>query len=302
MKCLCIGICQLKVIIEMLKTSVSFTDLYDEILVYQIFELSVDEMHNIITNIVPNMDLVISQPVSRSYKNNEIYSTAYLKKSLNKKTKHIIIPNCYFTGYDPLPFQLVFHNNETVNNTLTYYPLLCLKELIECDIKNATKKWCDPEAYTLEILNKNVQNSLTKLRAREKQVFEENYGVDIIISDYIEHNYTKQFLFHTYNHPTNKLLIILAKRILTNLCLPCTIEEYYESEFLDSTSLPPAPCVYLKLKMQFMYPNFVLNNRIYDTYSAMNKLNNHLIKHYNDDSLYQKWMNIYKEKLHELTL
>jgi hypothetical protein len=263
---------------------------------YQIFELSVEDMENIINNIVPQMDLIISQPVSRSYKNNEIFSTYYLRKAINKNSKHIIIPNCYFVGYDPLPFQIVGHDNETISNNITYYPLITLNELIEGNISKATKKWCNPNIYTTEMLTKNVEDSLSNLVAREKQVFDEEYGVDVIISDYITTNYTKYLLFHTYNHPTNKLLIILAKRILLKLNLNCTIQEQYVEEFLGSTTIPPSPSVYLKLKMQFMYPNFILNNKNYDTYKAMHKLSKNICKY--DKSLHQKWINIYNEKLY----
>ncbi|MEY3329627.1 MAG: hypothetical protein RLZZ115_2510 [Cyanobacteriota bacterium] len=43
---------------------------------------------------------------------------------------------------------------------------------------------------------------------------------DIIISDFIEENWTKIKLFHSMNHPTNLVLLEVADRILTNLGLP----------------------------------------------------------------------------------
>ena len=98
MKCLCIGICQLDAIYKILKDNSIFTSLYTEIFNYTIFTLSVEEMENILNNIVPTCDLILSQPVSENYKNNNIFSTSKLRSKIKVGAKHLIIPNCYFTG------------------------------------------------------------------------------------------------------------------------------------------------------------------------------------------------------------
>ena len=82
MRCLCIGICHIGAISTILRDSPYFTLLYNEILSYTIFSLTEDEMMDILVNIVPTCDLILSQPVSEKYRNNDIFSTLKLKSPL----------------------------------------------------------------------------------------------------------------------------------------------------------------------------------------------------------------------------
>lgn len=293
MKCLIIGICQLNAIAQILKNNAIFNTLYDEIIIHVIFQLSELEMTNILQNIVPSMDLILSQPVSKNYKNSNIYSTFMLKSFIKPGTKHLIITNCYFTGYDPLPFQLVQENGDILNHHTTYYPLLSFNSILANDYISASKNWCNPKAYTKKIIQNNLQQSLQELEKREDRVFDENYDIDIKIADFIKNNYQDFYLFHTYNHPTNIILIEITKRILTKLKLPIILNNNY-TEFLGDISLPPCPAVYINLECKFPYPLFVFNNKKYETRDAMKYLTTDIQTL--DHNLYDKWGLICKEK------
>lgn len=276
MKCLFIGICQIVSLATILKQNPAFTNIYDEILVYTIFNITDKEMENIINNIVPTCDLVLSQPVSKSYRNNPIFSSYKLRQSLKPSATHLIVANCYFTGYDPCPFQTTDENGSIIHfNKQSYYPSICLEPLLTNDILQACKNWCNINAYSKQELDKNIITTLTELKNREKCVFEENFPVDIVISDYIENNYRNKFLFHTYNHPTNVLLYELARRILNRLGLPVVNLEV-EKELLGDTSIPPCPSVYFQSNFTFEYPDFVIDNVKYNTKTAFTLLANSL--------------------------
>lgn len=273
MRCLCIGICQLGAMVEILKKSKVFTTIYNEIKFYPVYEISVEKMQNILDNEVPNFDLILSQPVSNNYKNTNIYSTKTLRElALKHGKKHYVIANCYFTGYDPIPFQITNEKGEIIFlEGASYIPSLCLNNLLLHDVKGACVSWCNPNAYTKDELDRNLTLTLTELKMREDKIFDNNYGIDIRISDYVEHNFRNKHLFHTYNHPTNILIIELVKRLFERLALPYD-NVILDHELLGDYSIPPPPSVYYYYKMNFEYPPHVISKIKYTTTnSAMSK-------------------------------
>lgn len=286
MKCLCIGICQVVAIADILRSIPQLKNWI--ILDYTIFTLTEDEMKNILDNVLPTCDLILSQPVSDNYRNTNIFSSSTLRARIPKKAKHFILANCYFTGYDPVPFQTTNGKGEIIHlNNISYFPSICLNSLLQSDIESAKKNWCNIQSYSLTELEKNVQNSLDELKRRENKVFDNDFPVDIKISDYIENNYKKKFLFHTYNHPTNELLFELVRRILKRLNISVNIA--LQNEKLGSTSIPPCLSVYLLGKMEFVYPKFIINNIALDTDKAMNIFASALKT--GDIALYEQWRN-----------
>lgn len=270
MRCLCIGICQMTAIAKILKQNVIFTSVYTDIIYYEVFNLSVVEMQNILDNIVPTCDLVLSQPVSNTYKETNIYSTTTLRSKIAKGTTHLIIPNCYFTGYDPIPFQTTDKNNNVINcDGISYYPSISLNSLLNDDIKKASIDWCNIDYYSdIEIKN-NFNKTINELKTREEKVFDNDFGVDIKICDFIEQNYKNKFLFHTYNHPTNELLIELVKRIMNKIGIPVNKLDNIDAELLGDISIPPCLSVYIKSGFIFKYTLFSIFNVTCTTFEAM---------------------------------
>lgn len=267
MKCLCLGICQLTAIIEILKSNKEFSEKYDEILSFPVYETSDEIMKNVIDNILPNCNLILSQPVSSDYRG-ELFSTKYLRSKIPPNSIHLIIVNSYFTGYDPIPFQLTdMENNFLDIKGINYMPSCCVTNFINNNFEKAIEDWNNPEYYTKEQLSINYKYSINQLKNREKKVFDNDFDIDIKISDFIEKNYKKIFLFHTYNHPTNVLLIELTKRILNKLNIKNT-KVNINNELLNRTSIPPSISVYKKTNMTFKYPDFYINYLPYSVKDA----------------------------------
>ena len=288
MRCLCIGICQLIAITKILKQNDIFTSVYTDIICYAVFNLSVEEMQNILDNVVPTCDLILSQPVSNTYKETNIYSTATLRSKIRKGATHLIIPNCYFTGYDPIPFQTTDVNNNVIDcDGISYYPSVCLNSLLNNDIKKACIDWCNVDYYSDTEIKNNFNKTIIELKIREEKVFDNNFGVDIIISDFIEKNYKDKLLFHAYNHPTNELLIELTKRIMNKLGIPINKLHNIDKELLGDVSIPPCLSVYIKSGFTFKYNTFSIFGNTYTTCEAMKCLQLALKKF--PPNLHEQW-------------
>lgn len=290
MRCLCIGICQIMAVSEILKSCKNFTEIYDDIICYTIFSITVEEMQNIIDNILPTCHLVLSQPVSENYRDNPIFSTSYLKSKLSTTTKHYVLANCYFTGYDPIPFQTTDLDGNIMHlKGISYFPSISLESLLEKNILQACKDWCNIDIYSkLELVN-NYQRSIDELIRRENKIFDTNFIVDIKISDYIVENYRSQYLFHTYNHPTNILLFELTRRILNKLAINIIDLSYTGAELLGDNSIPPPISVYLKMGMEFKYPSIIINKKYHSTFNAMTYWAN-ILMDVKNDKLTNNWI------------
>ena len=289
MRCLLIGICQANALYDPV-----FSRVYSEIVCYQIYMIDEKEMLDILDNILPTCDLVLSQPVSDNYRDTNIFSTRTLKERTKDKIKHFIITNCYFTGYDPLPFQTTDFSDETMLlDGVSYFPAISFESLLKKDFKQAAKDWCNPDAYSREQLQLNYDKTIESLKEREKSVFDTGFEIDIKIADYIEKNYTQQLLFHTYNHPTNSLLTEICRRIMAKLDLfSPEIGRNMGEELLGENSIPPCPCVYNKLSMKFTYTSFVIKGKRYSTHDAMKFFIT--ILEASEKSLLDKWLDSIK--------
>lgn len=304
MRCLCIGICQLSALVKVLKTMPSFTTIFDTIIEVVIFQVSPDKMTEILQDSVPTMDLVISQPVSRNYRDNDIFSSKTLRdRCLELGVPHIMLTNCYFSGYDPLPFQTTNLKGDILPILgCSYFPGHCLNAFINNNTFEALRLWQGYE-YTLEVVEKNLDITLSELRRREKSVFDEDFGVDVSILDFIENNFRNTYLFHTYNHPTNALLQELLKRLLDKIGtifidLP-SFDDYLSSsvwnkELLGNDSIPPCPQIMKCLNCTFKTPNFILANHVKNAPEALYYCTELLCKM--DDELKKKWINYIEVK------
>ena len=254
-------------------------------------------MKDILENLVPECDLIISQPVSEGYRDNNIFSTRRLRERVKNGGIHLVLANCYFTGYDAMPFQITDKNGNIIHiDNISYYPAVSFENLLEGDIIGACKNWCDMEEFKIHELENNYWKTITELKEREERVFDNNYGVDIKISDYIEENYRKKHLFHTYNHPTNELLYELTRRIMDRIGMKGVKINKTEKELLGDTSIPPHISVYIHMNMDFKYPKFIINNMEYTTYEAMRLFMETLRK--SDKNLHQQWKDCIGYKRH----
>lgn len=279
MKCLCIGICQLGALVKILEKSTIFTSFYDNIVYYPVYDISESKMAEILEKEVPSSDLIISQPVSDNYKNNEIFSSKKLREVANKQNKkHLIMANCYFTGYDPTPFQITDNDGNIIHSDgISYFPSMCVDSLIAQNVDRACIEWCNIDCYSNKELDINLRYTITELKNRENKIFDNDFAADIIISDYIENFFLHKHLFHTYNHPTNIIIIELFNRLMKKIELPPD-SVILDQELLGSFSIPPPPSVYYGSHITFEYPKFILYDKPYTTKEAMKILSEKISK------------------------
>lgn len=284
MKCVCIGICQMKSICYLLKTSPNFSKKYTEIQVYAVYEITPEEMQRALEEDVSTCDLIISQPISDNYRNTHLFSTKTLKTYAEKyNIPHITMVNSYFTGYDPLPFQ----PRDPNGNALATDYCFPIASVQTSEYEEFLQKWNDPDLFTVEQLEYNVNRSLKSLEEREAKIFENDYGIDIRISDYIRDNYKHRHLFLTMNHPSNLLMLEVTRRIFERLGIEFDVPAP-QKELLGMKCLPPAPAVYQKLGMTFQYPDFVINHRNYNLVDAYNKYKTWLDTRQSEDR--ERWI------------
>lgn len=153
-------------------------------------------MEDILKNIVMQCDLILSQLVSDDYRGNAIFSTSTstLKSYIKPEATHLI-SNCYFTGYDPIPFQITDAKHNIIHlDNVSYFPSISL--LLE-DIEEAYYDWNNLDVYNHEQLEYNYLTTMNNLKGREDKIFNTEINVNIKISDYIEANYKLVHLFHT---------------------------------------------------------------------------------------------------------
>lgn len=270
-KCLFLGICQLDAVVKILLKIPQFVGNYDVILSESVF--NVDEMRmDEILGKVKECEVVVTQPVSKKYRGNAIFSTERIVEECEKwDVKLLVMANCYFSGYEQIPFQTHYEGKTIVLENLSYFPFMTLECLEKGDIKGACVKWCDLGLFTKESCVNTCMKSIMELKNRELDIFGSGRKIDITISDFIEKEFRRKRLFHTYNHPTNVVLFELTRRILDKLGLK---QDFYVeiNELLGENSLPPPPSVYYHMEFMFEYPKFVICDNKYSTYEAFELL------------------------------
>lgn len=237
MKCLVIGHCQTGIILEMLKLSPSFMFVYNEI--HWIFKVNTTEetMQDVLTDLVPRMDLIISPPISD---NSGIFSTSLLIKHIKPPTKHYLVIGCEFLGFEP---KMCFYNKNMGEDS--YYLIALssdvIKSLLNDSIENTMILMQDKNLYDRKTVIDNFNKCLQKFMEREHKMLDHGHNIDIKIGDFIAQYYDKKMLFHSYNHPTNFLLFEIVRRLLQRLGLPNDIDtsKIKEEYLLFSYSLPP---------------------------------------------------------------
>ena len=159
-----------------------------------------------IFNKLSEADIFLHQPVSE--RNFGRFSSDNLYENLKKGASSISFPNVYFTGYHPQAFYLKDKNGKKIDEPFPYHDKNIYKAYREGkDVQSITNIIKDPDFYSKEEIEKNINDSLAQLREKETMT-------TIVISDYIEKNMFGKRLFHVFNHPSNELIFELFNRIL----------------------------------------------------------------------------------------
>ena len=231
-------------------------------------------------NILKKCDIIITQQISKNYREKEYLSTEYLINNCNPKCKIIIFDSCHFDFYYfDLTYKFIngklvdkpshYHYNNLIK---TYKSGLSEQHYIDNYINNEKIK----SVEELEIIANNSLDELQKRFKNNLELHKNHDNVTVISSyEYIKKNYKNKLLFYSMNHPTKYVLHDICEQILKLLCIKNTIN--YELNVLDGTR-----CIIYKCIQN------VVNFNINDYPPLLDKINN-------VESIVKKYYESYKE-------
>lgn len=206
--------CQGIVLQQFLQTNKFFVIEYEYIYYNPIQIISKEEIDNFY-KIIDKLDLLIIQPIDDNYKNYYKYSTKSILKNLRKDCKVIMFPSIYFTGYYP---NIVHDYIKEIN--IVVHDINIIKKFINSKDKESFIKDCidiinDPNFYSKEFINNNINTSLKELENIETNA-NINYKPHnfIKISNFIRENYINKILFFSLNHQNKYIFRYMSNKIL----------------------------------------------------------------------------------------
>jgi hypothetical protein len=183
-----------------------------------------------------------------NYRNSIGLGTETLKSHLPNDATILTWPSIYWSGYNPKLFYLKDSSGVSVSKDFDYHhrPIFSgyLNSHSVATVSDAINK---PESFvaTADAAHK----ALRDLATRESKL-------DLKVSSFIEGHYQSQRLFWTFNHPSQFVIIYLARQILKALNLEDDFPTTPPKEPLSNTVYPILPAVRLALNLHFPAENF----------------------------------------------
>ncbi len=256
-----IGNCQSDALSEFLLSNQTFKNTYEYISYIPIFKMTSQELDNLYTDILPNLDLIIIQPISENYNNNYKYSTKSILNAVNKNCIKILYPSLFFDYYHP--FNLYISDNTRpgwkLDEPYDYHDKNILSSFIQFQTEDeALNKYYEalynPDLLTLHFFNERLLKNISNLKEREIKYIDyctEDTNI-INSSQFIMEYYDKILLFYSINHPTKYLFYYIANSCLIYLNIP--LEIYPEDiDPLKSLIMPVYMCLQKCLKFDISY-------------------------------------------------
>ena len=198
-KIILIGNCQVTPLSTLLKT------------IYQIETIQVISAHlaqdqdaEAVEANIQQADLIITQHIHDHYPRQFLHTSRL--KQINR-IKVLTIPNLFYRGYTPDLRYVRLNQGGTLTGPLgDYHSSIILDNWLEgCSDITLEELYRDPGQWK-QRYEQTAKDSMTELKKRELEL-------DIKMSDFIEQKQAQTRLFHTFNHPSKRLLVRLAKRI-----------------------------------------------------------------------------------------
>jgi len=205
-KCIIYGNCQADALKIYLPRNEEFNSTYELVKLKAVHLLRLSDIPYL-ERVIRSVDLFIHQPISDNYKGVEEFGSNYLRSCLKDSALAISFPSLYFKGYNPELINVQISQLAEDSVHFTYYDKYILRELLDGQSNRSIYERIHEAPYqskTPEIFN----GFLNQLRIRET-------NLDIIVSDIIEKFGLREKLFHVFNHPNNRVLTLIAQRILS---------------------------------------------------------------------------------------
>lgn len=282
--CLVYGNCQIVAIKSLLLQNLEFSNIYRFVELNPVFLLTPEDAPHL-KKLVSEIDLFIHQPVSAQYKGKEL-STDYLRSLVKENAQIISIPVSYFTGYNPELFYLKDQEGIVIAEPFPYHDRNILSLYLQGKtIQETIQLIQSDDFYTLEQCQNNLDQTLSNLAMRE-----EEQKLDVQLTSFIQKNFERYRLFHTFDHPSVAIIAFIAQSILKLLEIGYQkdFNSFFDrSEMLDDYIFPIYPSLGRHLKLQFesssnyqcafkkYHPEEVVESffRFYEQYSDWVKMN-----------------------------
>ncbi|WP_296049341.1 WcbI family polysaccharide biosynthesis putative acetyltransferase [uncultured Alteromonas sp.] len=240
MKVILVGNCQVEHIASFMQQAV--VDESVEITaakpVYLIEQEEVAELHNQISQ----CDLLICQPIGDEYRSNIGLGTKFLISLLPEKSKSLVIPNLYYDASFPTFGYFKDSSGEAIRASDPMWSQnLPWGDYHDYLLFAAVHKGLSPYEF-LELVNKSPIWDIVSIRntsianMRDRDISCGIKGVEVF--ERLQGDMKLAESFHSYNHPSNELLIILASTIMRNAEIDAVDIDMLEQEILLNPKLP----------------------------------------------------------------
>ncbi|WP_125469159.1 WcbI family polysaccharide biosynthesis putative acetyltransferase [Methylomagnum ishizawai] len=195
---------------------------------------------------LPNLDVLLYQPVKEGYRGNDRFSSKYLLTQLKEGARAISFPSIQSYCYHPTVF-LFKSASEDISSIckeifglpiheLYHFHQIVKSYLSGASLQAAIVSFDQASDKDIEYYHARIQDSWDRLLQAEIE-----HAIDIRISDFIKSRYKQSLLFHTPSHPSGEVLADICHQLFSHLGVDASDEEMQEVIALDPLNMISYP-------------------------------------------------------------
>jgi hypothetical protein len=164
---------------------------------------------------VRGADLILTQPISETYRNVEIFSLKWLRNNKQPHAPLLVFPSIHFRGYNLQSFAL-----DVPGHIMDYHDV----HVADMYSSGLSAEAChdritSPTFFTKAFVLSEVLACLRELVRRE-----EACRADARVSPILSEHLNDELLFHTFNHPARRVLRSVTERLMEAAGDPIQLE------------------------------------------------------------------------------
>ena len=169
MKYTIIGNCQAYALHLYLDNNIVFKNKYNYIHVEPVHSITECDILKLYNSILPELDLILIQPINNNYRNDVRLSTNNILNNVNNQCIKILFPSCYFAFYQPFLQYImdISFENTILNKPCDYHDTNLIKLFvdnpnneIQTHYENYKNILCDQNLVNFDYLQ-NIYNNWT---------------------------------------------------------------------------------------------------------------------------------------------